>query len=112
MVLNPGKLNVLFTLQTISSDADGYGGTQDPEWTEMGKFWGSLKKQNNNRELAQTAINTNDSYIIHTFYMTELDGLTERARLITDTGKTLYITYVENIDEKNEVHQIFAHREL
>lgn len=114
MVLNPGKLNVFFVLQTLSASQDDAGGTDTPVWTTVAEFWGSMKKNSNSRNMRYTEMVTGEEFTIETYYMRELeelDKLDERARVMTDSGKYLYINHVENVDEMNQVHVISAARE-
>ncbi|TVR41539.1 MAG: hypothetical protein EA392_01510 [Cryomorphaceae bacterium] len=99
--IDPGKFNVFFTLQTLSVDDDGAGGTNEPVWSDVAHFWGELSQSGSGRGIRDTQFVFDYSYQVKTHYMSELEQLTERARLVTNHGWVLYIDNIENIDTKN-----------
>lgn len=109
--IDPGKFNVHFKLETLSATDDGAGGTNQGEWTCIAEFWGELIQSGRGRSDRDTQFVFAYSYQVTTYWMRELDNLTERARIVTDSGKALYIHNIENVEEKNFVCTIFCGNE-
>lgn len=109
--IDPGRMNVLFTLQTLTATADGSGGTNTPVWTDSVSFWGELIQGGRGNSLRDTEQVSAYSYQINTYWMAQLDMYFERKRLVTDSGKTLYIENVQNVEEKNMYAVIYCGNE-
>ena len=109
--INPGNFNVHFTLQTLSATDDGAGGTEQGTWTDVADFWGQLEQSGRGRSDRDTQFVFAYSYQVTTYWMLELDNLTERARIVSDAGKVLYVHNIENVEEKNFVCIIYCGNE-
>ena len=111
MVINPGNLNVKFKLQTLSTTDDGSGGTDEPVWTNVAEFFGALYNKTGKREMSYTEMVVRDEFMIKTYFMKELPELTEETRLVYDQNKHLYIDYINNIENRNQIIEIHCRRE-
>jgi head-tail adaptor len=111
LVVDPGKMNVLFELQTLTASDDGAGGTDDPQWTTVRRFWGELMQSRGSKSFRNTEMVIAYDYAIKTYWMKELTMLNERSRVITNSGSVLYIDTIENVNEKNFVAVIGCSKE-
>ena len=110
-VIDPGKMNVHFILEGLSVSDDGAGGTNTPVWEFVADFWGELLQTGQNNPIRGTEQVFQYSYKVNTYWMPELDVAFERKRLVTDSGKTLYIQNIENVEEKNYYAVIYCANE-
>ena len=109
--IDPGKMNVFFTLETLTSQDDGAGGTDTPEWEKEVDFWGELLQSRRNTFIRDTEQSFPYEYKVNTYWMPELDMNLEKKRLVTDSGKILYIENIENVEEKNMYAVIYCANE-
>ena len=109
--IDPGRMNVFFTLQTLTTTDDGAGGTDTPVWEDVVGFWGELIHGGRGNSFRDTEQVFAYSYQVNTYWMAELDMNLERKRLVTDSGKTLYIENVQNVEEKNMYAVIYCGNE-
>jgi hypothetical protein len=109
--IDPGRMNVLFTLESLLTSEDGAGGTDTPVWEEVADFWGELIQGAKGNPLRNTEQVFNYSYQVNTYWMPELNMNLERMRLVSDSGKILYIENVQNVDEKNIYAVIYCGNE-
>ena len=107
-VIDPGKMNVYFTLQGLTTSDDGAGGTNTPVWQDVAEFWGELLQSGQSNPFRDTEQVFQYAYKINTYWMPELDVTYERKRVVTDSGKKLYIQNIENVEEKNMYAVIYV----
>ena len=110
-VIDPGKMNVMFVLQGLTVSNDGAGGTNSPIWNDVASFWGELIQSGQGNPFRDTEQVFQYAYKINTYWMPELDITYERKRVVTDSGKTLYIQNIENVEEKNMYAVIYVANE-
>ena len=105
--MNPGEFNRLITVQYLTSDDDGAGGTTNGNWITKYQFFAKVVPATASRRLNYNQIVTEGwSHVIITHFMGLNKMPTVRMRGVLDDGTIMLIHSVINVDYHNQLLEL------